>query len=383
MGDYNIDLTSSVHLKNPNTSAHENNCTNNNKFLDILSTYALSPCISKPTRITPTSSTLIDNIFTNTINKDSLSGVFYYDISDHLPIFLISMQLRSNNKIKAKTMTHRKESIENIAALKSELEKEQWLDIFEENNVNTAYEKFINKLKQYYDKNIPLVTIKKRKNHAKNPWITHGILNSINTRNKLYKSYICKPSKQNHERYKQYRNRLTNIIRTSKKMHFSQELESAEGDLKSTWKVINKIINKDKPHNNINSINHNNQELTNSSEIANAFNSFFTSIGPDLAANIIDCGNIHFSAFLPRPLTNTIFLNYTNQSEIIDIVQTFKPKTSTGYDGLSMKLLKQIIYSIASPLEYIVNLSLQNGKCPDMLKIAKVIPIHKKTTKHR
>ena len=127
MGDYNIDLTSSVHLKNPNTSAHENNCTNNNKFLDILSTYALSPCISKPTRITPTSSTLIDNIFTNTINKDSLSGVFYYDISDHLPIFLISMQLRSNNKIKAKTMTHSKESIENIAALKSELEKEHSL----------------------------------------------------------------------------------------------------------------------------------------------------------------------------------------------------------------------------------------------------------------
>ena len=86
-------------------------------------------------------------------------------------------------------------------------------------------------------------------------------------------------------------------------------------------------MNKDKPQNNINSINHNNQELTNSSEIANAFNSFFTSIGPDLAANI-DCGNIHFSTFLPRPLTNTIFLNYTNQSEIIDIVQTFKPKTS-------------------------------------------------------
>ena len=28
------------------------------------------------------------------------------------------------------------------------------------------------------------------------------------------------------------RNRLTNIIRTSKRMHFSQELESAEGDLK-------------------------------------------------------------------------------------------------------------------------------------------------------
>ena len=109
----------------------------------------------------------------------------------------------------------------------------------------------------------------------KKPWITHVILNSINTRNKHYKSYIRKPSNQNHERYKQYRNRLTNIIRTSKRMHYSQELESAEGDFKSTWKVINKIINKGKPQNNIHSINHNNQELTNSSEITNAFNSFF------------------------------------------------------------------------------------------------------------
>ena len=64
-------------------------------------------------------------------------------------------------------MTHRKESIENVAALNNELAKEQWLDIFEENNVNTAYEKFINKLKYYYDKNIPLVTIKKRKKSCK------------------------------------------------------------------------------------------------------------------------------------------------------------------------------------------------------------------------
>ena len=50
-------------------------------------------------------------------------------------------------------MTHRKESIENVTALSNELAKEQWLDIFEENNVNTAYEKFINKLKHYHDKN--------------------------------------------------------------------------------------------------------------------------------------------------------------------------------------------------------------------------------------
>ena len=77
-------------------------------------------------------------------------------------------------------------------------------------------------------------------------------------------------------------------------------------------------------------------------------------------------------------MNKTIFLNPTNQAEIIKIVKSFKSKKSSGYDGISMKLLKQIIYCIAPPLEYIFNLSLSNGICPNVFKIAKVIPIHKK-----
>ena len=43
-----------------------------------------------------------------------------------------------------------------------------------------------------------------------------------------------------------------------------------------------------------------------------------------------------------------------------------------------MNLLKQIIYTIAAPLEHIFNLSLSTGTCPNLLKIANVIPIYKK-----
>ena len=82
-----------------------------------------------------------------------------------------------------------------------------------------------------------------------------------------------------------YCNRLTNIIRTPKTMYYnSKELKNAEGNLNSTWKAINKLTNKHKSPNKID-ININNQpNLTNSSEIANAFNLFFTFIGPDLAS---------------------------------------------------------------------------------------------------
>ena len=274
----------------------------------------------------------------------------------------------------------RKESTENVAALNVDLEQEQWLDVYEENDANIAYEKFITKLKQYYDKNIPLVQIKPSRNTARNPWITRGILNSIKTRNILYKSYICKPSVQNHNCYKQYRNKLTKTIRTSKTMYFSQELQKAEGNTNSTWKVINKLINKAKSQHHISTIESNNKEYKDPSDIANAFNFFFTSIGPELASKT-RCDNLHFSKFLSSPVTKTIFFNKTNQSEITSVTKLFESKTSTGYDGLSMKLLKQIIFSIAPPLEYIFNMSLSNGICPSLLKIAKVIPIYKKDDK--
>ena len=402
LGDYNIDLTQSVNFGFTSASACANSTTHQNvshnsdnmeinstsndnincvgkKFLNILCSYALFPCIDKPTRITSSSSTLIDNILTNTFDKVNHSGILYYDVSDHLPIFIISSQFKSNN-IKQKAVKYRKESTENVAALNDDLLKEQWLDVYEENDVNIAYEKFITKLKRYYDKNIPLVQIKPYRNIARNPWITRGILNSIKTRNHLYKSYICKPSTQNHNRYKQYRNKLTKTIRTSKTMYYSQELQKAEGDINSTWKVINRLINKVNPQHNVSTIKSNDQEIKDPSDIANAFNSFFTSIGPELASKT-RCDNLHFSKFLSPPVSKTIFFNKTNQSEIASIAKAFKSKTSTGYDGLSMKLLKQIIFSIVSPLEYIFNMSLLKGMCPNLLKIAKVIPIYKKDDK--
>ena len=62
----------------------------------------------------------------------------------------------------------------------------------------------------------------------------------------------------------------------------------------------------------------------------------------------------------------------------MQIVQTLKSSASTGYDGISVNLLKKIIHFIVSPLTHIFNLSIASGIFPNSLKIAKVIPIYKK-----
>ena len=186
-----------------------------------------------------------------------------------------------------------------------------------------AYEKFINKLTYYYELNIPIVKQKHRKNQIRNPWITQGIFRSIQTRNKLFKSYVRNPTEQNNCHYKRYRNILTKLIRTSKKLHYSKVLNNAEGNLNSTWKVINELINKNKSQTRTDSLNVNGKEITNPEDISNEFNSYFTTIGTNLASKI-NCHNKHFSSYLSEPLNKTIFLNPTNQAEIIKIVKSFK-----------------------------------------------------------
>ncbi len=60
-------------------------------FIDLMFSNSLVPNISKPTRVTRSSASLIDNIFTNDLfdTDKILNGILYTDISDHFPVFHI------------------------------------------------------------------------------------------------------------------------------------------------------------------------------------------------------------------------------------------------------------------------------------------------------
>ena len=60
-----------------------------NEFLDALASNSFIPLILQPTTITSHSNTLIDNIFSNFIDPDIISGNLTATISDHLPQFAI------------------------------------------------------------------------------------------------------------------------------------------------------------------------------------------------------------------------------------------------------------------------------------------------------
>ena len=74
MGDYNINLL--------NVESHSPTA----EFNDTMFSYGFIPLITRPTRVTQSSATLIDNIFTNQLldlHNESMQGILITDISDH------------------------------------------------------------------------------------------------------------------------------------------------------------------------------------------------------------------------------------------------------------------------------------------------------------
>ena len=81
-GDFNINI---LNYANPSSQS----------FIDLLTSHSFLPLIDKPTRITDTSATLIDNLWSNILPSPE-SGILLSDISDHLPIFTFIQSPNSN-----------------------------------------------------------------------------------------------------------------------------------------------------------------------------------------------------------------------------------------------------------------------------------------------
>jgi hypothetical protein len=83
-----------------------------------------------------------------------------------------------------------------------------------------------------------------------------------------------------------------------------------------------------------------------------------------------------------NPFPN-INLKSISTKEIENIIKSLKPKNSTGYDGISTKLIKICSPFTSSPLAHIRNKSLSSGIFTDRLKYAIVKPLFKKGDKSK
>ena len=399
-GDFNIDL-----LK-------INQDKNINEYFDSITDNNFMPLITLPTRITSTSKTLIDNILHNQFTPNIQSGNLSVSISDHIPQFAI-IPIKNKNFLPKKhnifvrdfKNINKTELISNFQSLNWEFIKPNDNLINEtnghtnnepsnhaESNVNDDTSTFFQLTNKIIDNLAPLrkITNKEYKLKSK-PWITKGILKSIGIRDSIYrrlmkaKNQIRKENLQH--RLRHYKNKIKNLIRSSKHNYFKKYFAENNKNAKKLWEGINEIISsKTKSQITINSLEINNEDestttITDPKGIANTAVNYFTNIADEILNKRKYNGNKPFTDYLKSINTNTFSTTPTTPKEIESIIESFDSSKSVGPNSIPPKILKIIAPEISIAIANICNKSFKTGTFPDQLKISKINPIHKKESR--
>ena len=118
------------------------------EFIKLMFSHLLYPMITKPTRITSNTTSLIDNIFTNNVTCLSVNGLIVNDLSDHLPIFSISRgNFDYDTSTKRESIVIRDFKDEHVNNFCSSLERVDWENL-DKSDANSAYESFVNKFSE-------------------------------------------------------------------------------------------------------------------------------------------------------------------------------------------------------------------------------------------
>eukprot|EP00794_Sanderia_malayensis_P013289 gene13290-14664_t len=269
LGDFNIDLL------------HYGDHTLTNESTNLMFSSHFMPSILHPTRITDTSSTLIDNIIlNNTTDSDIISGNFLSMISDHLPQFAI----RKGNAPDYKNMScyahdYRQFDERNFTSDYSEFDASYLND--QNTDLNSKFDTFLLNLHILIEKHCPKKKLnKKMLKLRQKPWINSQILKMMKIRDRLFKQFKISNSSTALKTYKQFRNRVVNEIRQSKKNYYQEYFHENKNNMKMLWKGIKDVISS-KPKN-CDAFSHlvsdDGSKISEPVNIANEFNEYFTKI---------------------------------------------------------------------------------------------------------
>ena len=168
----------------------------------------------------------------------------------------------------------------------------------------------------------------------------------------------------NSDKYKYYRNKISQLSRYSKSLYYHSFFESNYHNVKQTCmeRNINLISSKKSKHKCIITIIKPNSSVktSNQFEISNILNKYFATIGYKLASKFSLSQN-SFSTYLGNSVKESFYFDAVSTYEIIKEIGRIPENKSYG------------LHIQAN----IINLSIGHGTYPSKLKKAKIVPIFK------
>ena len=223
-----------------NVNMQDLNAYNTKMLLDsFIEPFSLVQLINKPTRITDTSSTLIDLILVNKPQNALFSGVCDAPgLSDHCFTY-VAYSLKKE-KFKPYTLTRRDFKNINWDGFNHAVEYAPWESIIYVGNINDKVATLETYMNNILDKFAPYKTFTvKKPNHS--PWIDANIRKMMDIRDSLKDEFNETGDLLKFHQYKLHRNRVTSERRKAQSKMINETINSSVGNSEKFYKNAEKL----------------------------------------------------------------------------------------------------------------------------------------------
>ena len=356
-GDFNlphIDWDSfSVLPNNPCKGISQSILSN---FLDL----GFSQIVRSPTRSTPTSSSILDLIFTNFPDLVSSSCIIG-GISDHdIPLSTHSLSVPRFPSVPRKIYLYHKANFSLMSDLVSEMSSDYFQNL-SSSDVPAKWSFFKDRVSSIIDSCVPskMVSVPSK------PWFSHKIKRLVAKKQRLYNKFKRSKIQADFDAFYQFRRFVDITVKSEYRKHLNSIID--QDSHKSLFRHI-KLLRKDSVS--IPSLSFNNSVATSDLEKANILNSFFSSVfTEEPLTNLPSPPSYNFP---PMPA-----ISFSSDG-ICKLLSNLNVHSSPGPDSISNKFLKLHSHSLSLILQDLFTSSLNNTSIPHDWLLANVTPIHKK-----
>lgn len=353
---------------------NDNLFESNSKLGKILHQLNLSQTIDKPTRITNTSSTLLDVIITNKLQMVCHSDVIPSPIADHE---LITLKI-DISKPKRQPQMKKFRCLRNYSQDRfchSLVDRTQDFDrILATDNVHTQVDIFSKFFIMSLDECAPFVT--KEITRPPAPWISDNLKAHMKTRDELQKKVKIENTNEIlRNQYKQKRKHVRDLVQTDRSKHFKYRFSNCKGNVPDKWKIVHEMI----PNTNNNShvLNYQDRKVK-----AEEFNEYFANVGKlafEKSQRNLNANNIIEDpiSLLSESRNNFFRPQPVDIETIILVIKGLNETKSYGSDGIPLRFIRDALPVIIFYLTVIVNTSIVTGQFPKSWKLPHVIPLFK------
>ena len=226
------------------------------------------------------------------------------------------------------------------------------------------------------DKHSPVVTRKCKVN--KTPWWNNECQEARTTRRRANRAYKKHPNPETDTHFRECSIDAAIIINRERNRFYHGKLDSLAGNQRETYKVVNKLLDKQYGKN---VFPNGDSDESIANNLKNYFHSKVNNIYSDIEADCHQYFGSNQGGLSNEDVSSTVqsmtCLSSLSQNDLIELIMSM-PNKSCSMDAIPLWLLKECLPELIPMLSFIVNKSLATGVFPTSLKAAVVKPSLKK-----